>query len=115
MTRHWHWGTGIVVAYVQFASGTLGFAVYAMRQHVDLVSDDYYARALQQDRHREAIEAAGELGGRVSIDYLEAPRAIRITLPLEPSPSSGSIRLYRPSDAAGDRDVALHLDAGGRQ
>ena len=62
MTLRFHWGMGIALGYVAFAAATLGFVVFAMEQPVELVSGDYYQRALKHD-DRMAAEANASLLG----------------------------------------------------
>jgi nitrogen fixation protein FixH len=116
MTVKWHWGTGIGLVYAAFASATLGFAVFAMRQPVELVSGDYYQQALKHDDRLAAEANAKSLGdtfsavdssdGRiVTIDWTKSP----------PAAGAGAVLLYRPSDVRFDRAIPLQPDDQGRQ
>ena len=109
-----NWGFGVTCGYALFALSTAGFVVFAMNQQVDLVSPDYYAESLQQDAHADAARRAEALGERVSIDV--GARAVEVRIPEElVSTAKGTIRFYRPSNAAADRVVPLALDKTGLQ
>ena len=115
MTLHWHWGTKITLVYVLFASGTITMVVIAMRQPVDLVSPDYYERSLAVDARSNALANAAALRGRFSVAEVDDRRAIEIRWPAEMTGAAGTIGLYRPSNAAHDRAIAIAPDAAGRQ
>lgn len=110
-----NWGTGIAIVYGLFAACTATFVAFAMRHPVQLVSDDYYARSLDHDRHRAAIENADRLGRDVLVADANG-RSVTIALPTaQAHDARGGLRFYRPSDATADRSVALALDGEGRQ
>ena len=97
-----NWGMGIALVYALFASATIGFAVFAMSSPVDLVSADYYARSLDQDRRMTAIANARALGDAVQVAFEPGSRALSIHVPAA-SRIDGTVLLYRPSNAAADR------------
>ena len=114
MTIRFNWGTGIALSYTAFALGTSAFVAFAMGRPVDLVSADYYARSLQLDRRIEAERNAASLGTRLSVE--DADGRVRVTLPSDlAAAATGSITLYRASDARADRTLPLVLDASGSQ
>ena len=108
-----NWAVGIVASYVAFAAGTTGFVLYAMHRPVDLVAADYYEQSLRQDRQMDAVRRARDLGAAASI-VQTTDREVVVTVPRGPVPVSGWITLYRASDAAADRVVALTPDRDGR-
>lgn len=114
MIRRFNWGVGIAVVYIAFASGTLTFAWFAVRQPVDLVSDDYYARAIDHDAHQAAA-----LRGRLvalDLDLAEDPRQLTLTWVWpETRPAAGIATFYRASNPAWDRRIPLSVDEAGRQ
>ena len=115
MKLRMNWAVGIVAAYVVFAGGTTAFVVYALNRPVDLVSPDYYARSLEQNRQMEAERNTLALGGAASI--VEAgPRALVVSVPpAHAAGARGAVTLYRPSDASADRVIALAPDKDGQQ
>jgi hypothetical protein len=114
MKLRMNWAVGIVASYVVFAAGTTGFVLYAMNRPVDLVSADYYARSLLQDRQMAAERNARDLDGAASVRQI-GDREVLVALPISQADASGTITLYRASDAAADRVVTLKTDAMGRQ
>lgn len=110
-----NWGTGIALTYTAFVLATSAFVAFAMERHVDLVSPDYYARALQLDRRIAAERNAAALGDRLIVSQT-APRAAIVGLPADQTAvASGTVTLYRASDARADRHLPIALDAAGRQ
>jgi nitrogen fixation protein FixH len=111
-----NWGVRIALVYGLFACGTLGFAVFAMSQRVDLVAPDYYARSLTHDRRLEAMTRVSALGPAFRIAASTDGRVVDLTIPQEAAAGlAGSIVFYRPADSGADRSRALALDAHGRQ
>jgi hypothetical protein len=114
MKFHVSWGVGVVLVYSAFAIGTLGFVVFAAEQKVDLVSSDYYERALTQDRRTAAIERAASLGDAVAVDVSADSRTVSIKWP-QAQQVQGSITLYRASNSSADRVMQAQSNAQGRQ
>ena len=114
MKLHISWGVGIAVVYSVFAIATLGFVVFAAEQKIDLVSADYYQRALDQDHQNAAVINGAALGNTVGV-ALRDRSTLSITWPREPRVSSGSITLYRPSDSAEDRVIPAAPGCDGSQ
>ena len=116
MRLRWHWGTGIALAYTAFAAATLGFALFAMEQPVELVSGDYYQRALTHDARMVAEANAAAARGAFRIAPGENGRAVTLSwLKDAPAAGAGSIVFYRPSNAQFDRVVAIQPDRHGTQ
>lgn len=115
MKLRWNWGTGISAVYAAFAIGTSGMVAFAMHQHVDLVTDDYYDQAVRLDAHRMAEARAAALGNGLIIAPDTATARLTLQWPLELPIESGTITLYRPSDSAKDRTTPITRDADGRQ
>ena len=110
-----NWGTGIALSYLLFASGTMGFVVFALQRPVDLVSADYYAQSLRQDQQMDAVRNARELGAGAGI-VQSRDRAVVVSIPqAQASSARGTVTLYRASDAGADRVFDLRTDAEGRQ
>ena len=105
MKLHVSWGVGIALVYSAFAAATLGFVVFAAEQKIDLVSADYYQRSLDQDQRAAASANAAALHDAVAVQLTDG-RTLTIVWPAEPRVTSGSIRLYRPSDSGADRLIA---------
>lgn len=115
MRIRWNWGTGIALVYVAFATATTGFVAFAMSRPVDLVSADYYEQSLRLDARMAAERNANALNPAPAID-LSGPRTLTVVLPpAHAASATGTVTLYRPSDARADRVRPLALDTAGRQ
>ena len=108
-----NWGTAIALVYATFASGTVGFVVFALQHPVQLVSENYYGDSLAHDAKRAAIENADQLGATVLA--VEATDIVVALPPRHRADVQGDLRLYRPSDVTADRAWALVVDNHGRQ
>lgn len=107
--KHWHWGTSIAIVYTVFASATLGFAIFAMNQDVDLVSPGYYADAMSYDTHQAAAERALGLAIDVTLEIESATggRSLVVGFPQSARPETGTITLYRAANAGADRTIVI--------
>jgi len=113
---NWNWGYGIATVYTVFALATIGFAWFAISRPVDLVSEDYYARSLDHDRHQMAVTNGRLLGRSLAADVAPDGRQVVVTWPPEQlARLTGEARLYRPSNADDDRQWPIAPDAEGRQ
>jgi nitrogen fixation protein FixH len=115
MTSRWHWGVSLTLIYVTFASGTLAVVTFALRQRVDLVSADYYARSLTHDAQLAAVARVAALGDSFVATPTPDGRAFSIGWPPQLRTAIGTITLYRPADASADRVIAITPDRDGRQ
>ena len=115
MRRRWHWGIGITLVYVAFASTTVGFVAFAMRQQIDLVSADYYPQSLTYDARMAASARAEALGDTFSIAADTGSERLIVTWPTGMLVEAGRITLYRASDADADRQFTAAPDERGRQ
>ena len=116
MTRSVSWGTGIVIAYIAFATTTVGFVAFAMRTPSDLVSPDYYERSLRQDDRTAATGNALALRRAVTVGRSPDGRTLVVTIPQEQAHDArGTVTLYRASDVRADRTVALAVNGEGTQ
>lgn len=110
-----NWATGILTAYLLFASATMAFVVFALRRPVDLVAADYYAQSLREDQRMDAVRNTRDLGASAAI-VQAGDRAVVVTVPrVQAGLAHGTVVLYRASDAAADRVVDLKVDAHGQQ
>lgn len=116
MATRWHWGHSIALVYGLFAVSTIGFVVFAMEQRVDLVSTDYYEKSIALDARRAAEANARALGDGFRIT--PAADGSEVTVQWTGTSlqgATGTLTLYRPSDAAADRVTPMAPDGAGRQ
>ena len=114
MSRYWHWGTKIALVYCLFVTGTITMVAIAVNQRTDLVTPDYYAKALRQDDRMEAVRNTVALGSSFSAVQRDSGA---LTIAWPHTPDSGTITLYRASDAGADREIPVSpvAAAGGAQ
>lgn len=111
------WPYGIFATLLVFACGLAGFAVTAVRQNMDLVRDDYYESDLRYQSQIDRLNRTARLAEETAIEFHAAARTIELRLPSGHGARqpSGSIQIYRPSDAALDRQVEFAPDTTGAQ
>lgn len=114
MKIHWNWGTAAAGAYILFVAGTLSMVALAMERPVDLVSPEYYADSLKQDQRMAATAHAAALGATASATVDASAHAIVVALPATAtSGATGTVTLYRPSNATADQVTPLTIDRSG--
>lgn len=92
------------------------FIAWAVRQREDLVSADYYEREVRYQSQLDSLNRSQVVAARTVVTFEPAGQTIIITLPEAQTPGvTGSIHLYRPSDARLDRELPLALAADGTQ
>lgn len=114
MTLRMHWGLAIAMSYAAFALCTVGFVGYAMTRDVELVSADYYARALAHDGHMQAVANADALGAALRAHVTTGGIEVRVPAAMA-SRVRGTATFYRASDARADRSLPLAPGADGAQ
>lgn len=110
MTLHWNWGTKLALTYGCFAAGTLTMVGISLTQRTDLVTPDYYAQAVRHDDRTTALVNTAALGTTFTIASMEDD-GLLVTWPHQPD--SGTVVLYRPSNADADRSLALAATSAG--
>lgn len=111
------WGTGLTIAIVCFMSLTLGVVFFASNLDFQMVTDNHYEKAVHYQQHIEEVEHAEALNSPVTIKLIRQQQEIEIHFPssLTKDSLSGSIQLYRPSNAARDQKIVLAPDQQGIQ
>ena len=111
------WARGIIAAYGVFALLTLTMVAFAFSRDVHLVSDDYYEREIEHQRHIERVERTNALPEGQQWTFTQDAEAYLFRFPTGFSKAriDGQIHFYRPDDAALDHRVAIALDDDGRQ
>lgn len=109
--RKSNWGKGIFVLYSGFVLLILSMVVYVSSHNYDLVASDYYERELAFQQQLDKIKRADALPTPLVWSYSRPGRHIAISFPVDSGVAdlTGTIRLFRPSDAS--LDVSLPIDA----
>ncbi len=109
------WGKRIAMLYIGFVALIIIMITMSMRQKVELVSDDYYARELAFQEKIDEMNNANALPEKVT--HLITDNSFQISFPSEfkTSAVAGEILFFRPSDASKDFKTGIQLDADGKQ
>jgi nitrogen fixation protein FixH len=111
------WAVGVTVVVVAFPLVFVGLAVWMSSIDVPLVRKDYYERDLQYQKEIDTRKRTNALPAQPEI--LLAADYATCTVAFPPADSyrdiSGTLSFYRVDDNRRDFDVALQLDAAGRQ
>lgn len=113
MSLRLNWGHGIALVYVTFAAGTLTMVGIASSNHVELVSDDYYARSLRVDEQMAETERGRRSDIRIDVVPSKTGAILQIAWPADTTAEArGSLTLYRASMASADRTIPVQPRAG---
>jgi nitrogen fixation protein FixH len=110
------WPAGLVLFFILFTAYIAWFVVFACRQKMDLVREDYYDQEIRFQQQIDRVRRTAPVLAGADIGYDRAGGLVTIRLPSAPRRDiSGTVSFYRPSDASLDSQVELGLDAAGRQ
>lgn len=110
-----NWGFGIAVVYIVFAGSMILFAVKASQQHYDLVSENYYADAVNYQQKIDAGNNAANSNSKLSIQYIAEKNAIEIIALGNSKDINGTLSFYKPDKARDDFQFAFSTGASGKQ
>lgn len=114
-SRNW-WPVAITSFFVAAIIFILSFIVWSIRQREDLVSNDYYEREVRYQSQLDSMNRSQGVAARTVVTFEPTQQTIVITLPeAQKTGMTGSIHLYRPSDARLDRELPLALSTDGTQ
>lgn len=105
--RRSFWPHAIAIYFIVFAAFIATFITWAVRQNMDLVRKDYYSEEILFQKQLDTMNRTRTFAKEVAIRYDDAMHAITIQLPAEHVATSGSVHLYRPSDAKLDCEIKL--------
>jgi nitrogen fixation protein FixH len=109
------WPLGIFTAFGLFFAGMTTVVVIAATHRDHLVNDNYYEQELKFQGQIESVERTKKTGATIVFDA--AASSVVITLPVAQLTQifSGTIELYRPSEAKQDREFLLEPKSDGTQ
>lgn len=107
-----NWGKKITIVYLGFVALIVTMVVISVRQKVDLVSSDYYAKELNYQSDINKLNNAKALTHQLKCIVVE--NALQVQFPEEQSKSTiqGKIFIYKPSDNKSDRTIDISAVAG---
>ena len=111
------WPAALVSVFVLFSTFLLLFVVFVAKQPADLVRRDYYEEEVRFQKHLDRLRRTESFGDQVAVRFEAREHRIVVRLPRSTGAAmaSGSIHLYRPSDASADQTVPLTAGAEGVQ
>lgn len=110
------WPASIIGFFILAVTFITTFIVWATHQREDLVAKDYYENEVRFQQQLDSLNRSQSVARQVVVTYDPSQRSIIITLPAGQFRGvTGSVHLYRPSDARLDRDLPLALNAEGIQ
>jgi hypothetical protein len=110
------WPVGLVLFFIVFTAYIIGFVIFASRQKMDLVREDYYDQEIRFQQQIDRVQRSTPVLADAAIDYDRAGDLVTVSLPaVSQNDISGTVSFYRPSDAGLDTNVKLGLDQAGRQ
>lgn len=104
------WPYSIVGFFAIAITGIAAFISFAMRQNTDLVRLDYYEHEIRFQEQIERVARSRALGSGVTLNYDSKSETLQLRLP---HTAAGWLKLYRPSNAALDRDYEFQVEATG--
>ena len=110
------WPIGLGLFFIVFTGYIVGFVVFACRQKMDLVREDYYDQEIRFQQQIDRVRRSNPVLADASIEYDRAGDRVTVGLPsVDQTDISGTVTFYRPSDAGLDTNVMLGLDVAGHQ
>jgi nitrogen fixation protein FixH len=110
------WPTAITGFFIVAIIFIVTFIAWAVRQREDLVAADYYEREVRYQAQLDSMNRSQAVAAKTVVTFEQKQQAIVISLrEAKASDATGSIHLYRPSDARLDRELPLTLNDDGTQ
>lgn len=112
----WAWPAGLIIFFALFIGGIVFFVVWSTHQREDLVANNYYEQELQYQKRIDAVTRTSREGLKPAVAYDNVAHNLNLQFPVtEIHATTGTVTLYRPSNADQDRAYALAMDGGGGQ
>ncbi|NND06592.1 MAG: hypothetical protein HKN87_09445 [Saprospiraceae bacterium] len=105
-----NWGTSIAIFYALFVIIMVGMVVYASKQDVNMVQDNYYDKDLNYESFRTSRANAEAISDKIDINYFQGKNIV-LTLPDNMVVENGKITMYRPSNRHLDKQFNIELDS----
>jgi hypothetical protein len=105
-----NWGTGITVFIVLFLAACAGFFIYAQRQRIVFVEDDYYPKELRYEEKLHKIRNVNDLHGEFAVAVDAKNVSIKFPADFRGKELKGKVLIYRPSDDCKDITVPVSVD-----
>lgn len=112
-----NWGTGIIIAFVCFASVIATIVTISMKQDVGLVAKDYYKQeiAYQDQIDRKTNYNRLEQKPVIKLDATRNYIELQFPEELTSKMADGELLLFRPSTSKWDKKYRIALNEAGEQ
>jgi len=112
-----YWPIGITVTLLLFVGFLVGSLLYSRTIPENLVTENYYESSIKFQQQIDRIKRTGDLLEELRWQYQPSQKSVMIQLPSQSrsASTSGTITLFRPSDAKKDRAIPLNIDPDGKQ
>ncbi len=109
------WPLAIIVFFAVAITGVVTFVTFTLRNRVEMVQPNYYARELTMQGEIETIERTlrSPVQARLQVDSAAQRLLLQWEGP-ERSPMQGTLEFYRPSESALDFTLPFTLAPGQR-
>lgn len=107
------WPVGIIIVFGLFFLALLVFLLLALKSKDSLVERDYYRKGVDYQMQIDRIARAKTAEAKLSWQYSKTNDQLTIQYPA--SDVSGTILLYRPSNADADHNYKITSDDSARQ
>jgi len=111
------WPIALTGFFALLVAAMIFFVFWSLRQRVDLVAPDYYAQELRHQERINAIARAKREGLTPTIQYARELQQLTLQFPESGNwlSATGTVTLYRPSDASLDQVIPFAPDSAGAQ
>jgi hypothetical protein len=92
-----NWGTGIVLFLTLFVAALLSFVIFAWRQDVNLVHQDYYEKGVDYSARIDMDTRSVPFEDKITISNLPDSVCIAFSKMLSDRIDSGNVLFFRPS------------------
>lgn len=107
-----NWGKKITLVYIGFVVLIITMVVVSMRQKVDLVSKDYYAKELNYQSDINKMKNAQALQNPLTCVLNNNNIVISFPAEHQQENISGTIYIYKPSDNKSDKALSITSNNG---
>lgn len=110
--KQWNpWPWALIGFFVCLIGAIASFVTFALRQDMDLVREDYYAEEIRFQNQIDRMTRTRAFEGEIAIVHDPESQRIAIAIPSSHAGGnpSGTVQLYRPSDADLDFEQPLKL------
>lgn len=110
------WPYALIGSLVLGVLGTATLVTIAVTHRTELVAPDYYDQEMRFQTRLDQLRRTEPFADRIAVRHVEG-QGIALELPAEHAAgkATGTLTLYRPSEAGADRSFPLALNAAGHQ